>query len=120
MASVARQALSRVPRMSTRALHSTVPSPTVLLPRSTPATSSITSKNVAKEAARLSAVCSSSQMRMASTESKTQEMTCRDALNSAMEEEMLRDDKVFILGEEVARCECSVHPMSFCIDILSR
>ena len=29
----------------------------------------------------------------------------RDALNSAMEEEMLRDDSVFILGEEVARCE---------------
>jgi hypothetical protein len=30
-------------------------------------------------------------------------MTVRDALNAAMEEEMIRDDKVFILGEEVAR-----------------
>lgn len=30
-------------------------------------------------------------------------MTVRDALNAAMEEEMLRDEKVFILGEEVAR-----------------
>jgi pyruvate dehydrogenase E1 component beta subunit len=30
-------------------------------------------------------------------------MTVRDALNSAMEEEMLRDEKVFIMGEEVAR-----------------
>ncbi|KAH9951620.1 pyruvate dehydrogenase e1 component beta subunit [Amylocystis lapponica] len=30
-------------------------------------------------------------------------MTVRDALNSAMEEEMLRDDRVFIMGEEVAR-----------------
>jgi pyruvate/2-oxoglutarate/acetoin dehydrogenase E1 component len=30
-------------------------------------------------------------------------MTVRDALNAAMEEEMLRDDKVFIMGEEVAR-----------------
>ena len=29
--------------------------------------------------------------------------TVRDALNAAMEEEMLRDDKVFIMGEEVAR-----------------
>ncbi|CAB3227474.1 unnamed protein product [Arctia plantaginis] len=29
-------------------------------------------------------------------------MTVRDALNSAMDEEMTRDDKVFILGEEVA------------------
>lgn len=30
-------------------------------------------------------------------------MTVRDALNSALEEEMLRDDKIFIIGEEVAR-----------------
>ncbi|KAJ7908281.1 thiamine diphosphate-binding protein [Mycena leptocephala] len=30
-------------------------------------------------------------------------MTVRDALNAAMEEEMIRDEKVFILGEEVAR-----------------
>ena len=31
-----------------------------------------------------------------------QEMTVRDALNMAMEEELNRDDKVFIMGEEVA------------------
>ena len=30
-------------------------------------------------------------------------MTVREALNTAMEEEMSRDDKVFVLGEEVAR-----------------
>ena len=36
------------------------------------------------------------------------EMTCRDALNKAMEEEMLRDDKVFILGEEVAKYNVSI------------
>ena len=30
-------------------------------------------------------------------------MTVRDALNTAMEEEMMRDENVFILGEEVAR-----------------
>lgn len=30
-------------------------------------------------------------------------MTVRDALNAAMEEEMIRDKNVFILGEEVAR-----------------
>lgn len=30
-------------------------------------------------------------------------MTVRDALNQAMEEEMRRDDKVFIMGEEVAQ-----------------
>ncbi|CEH15630.1 probable pdb1-pyruvate dehydrogenase beta chain precursor [Ceraceosorus bombacis] len=42
-----------------------------------------------------------SQARAAS--SQPTEMTVREALNSAMEEEMLRDDSVFILGEEVAR-----------------
>ena len=31
------------------------------------------------------------------------QMTVREALNSAMEEEMLRDENVFILGEEVAQ-----------------
>jgi hypothetical protein len=30
-------------------------------------------------------------------------MTVREALNMAMEEEMIRDENVFILGEEVAR-----------------
>ena len=30
-------------------------------------------------------------------------MTVRDALNTAMEEEMIRDETVFIMGEEVAR-----------------
>ena len=30
-------------------------------------------------------------------------MTVRDALNTAMEEEMLRDENVFVMGEEVAR-----------------
>lgn len=29
-------------------------------------------------------------------------MTIRDALNSAMEEEIKRDERVFLLGEEVA------------------
>jgi len=29
-------------------------------------------------------------------------MTVRDALNVAMEEEMLRDESVFVIGEEVA------------------
>lgn len=30
-------------------------------------------------------------------------MTVRDALNTAMEEEMIRDETVFVMGEEVAR-----------------
>lgn len=37
------------------------------------------------------------------TESEGQELTVRDALNSAMEDEMHRDPNVFLLGEEVAR-----------------
>ncbi len=32
-------------------------------------------------------------------------MTVRDALNSALDEEIRRDDRVFILGEEVAQYE---------------
>jgi len=30
-------------------------------------------------------------------------MTVREALNAAMEEEMIRDESVFVLGEEVAQ-----------------
>lgn len=33
--------------------------------------------------------------------SQTTDLTVRDALNSAMDEEMARDDKVYVLGEEV-------------------
>ena len=33
----------------------------------------------------------------------SQELTVRDALNMAMSEEMVRDDKVYLLGEEVAQ-----------------
>lgn len=33
----------------------------------------------------------------------TKQMTVRDALNSAMDEEMERDERVFLLGEEVAQ-----------------
>lgn len=35
--------------------------------------------------------------------SGVKEMTVRDALNEAMSEEMERNDKVFVLGEEVAQ-----------------
>ncbi|QRV72434.1 pyruvate dehydrogenase E1 component beta subunit [Ceratobasidium sp. AG-Ba] len=41
------------------------------------------------------------QRRWASNDQNT--MTVREALNAAMEEEMLRDETVFIMGEEVAR-----------------
>lgn len=33
----------------------------------------------------------------------TKQMTARDALNSAMDEEMEKDERVFLLGEEVAQ-----------------
>ncbi|KAG6872393.1 pyruvate dehydrogenase E1, beta subunit [Termitomyces sp. Mi166 len=39
----------------------------------------------------------------ATASSEQHTMTVREALNVAMEEEMIRDEKVFILGEEVAR-----------------
>ena len=36
-------------------------------------------------------------------QSLAHKMTVRDALNTAMEEEMIRDKTVFVMGEEVAR-----------------
>ncbi|KIR59564.1 pyruvate dehydrogenase E1 component subunit beta [Cryptococcus bacillisporus CA1873] len=43
------------------------------------------------------------QKRAASSDEGVTMMTVRDALNQAMEEEMIRDESVFIIGEEVAR-----------------
>ncbi|GAA5989259.1 hypothetical protein JCM5350_005051 [Sporobolomyces pararoseus] len=60
----------------------------------------------ALNATRSTAVASSSgAQRNASTESNdgSIQMTGREALNSAMEEEMIRDETVFVLGEEVAQ-----------------
>lgn len=108
----ARGALARLPRLAaaSRSVHSSAAasSSSVLLPKAA------SPRSIAQEAARISASASgasgsaspsssSGQVRYASSKQGT-EMTVRDALNSAMEEEMLRDDKVFILGEEVARC----------------
>ncbi|KAK9688609.1 pyruvate dehydrogenase E1, beta subunit, partial [Basidiobolus ranarum] len=42
------------------------------------------------------------QTRAQSTSVKT-EMTVRDALNSALDDELARDDKVYLMGEEVAQ-----------------
>ena len=41
--------------------------------------------------------------RQYATESGVKEMTVREALNEAMAEEMEANDKVFLLGEEVAQ-----------------
>ncbi|CAH7675375.1 thiamine diphosphate-binding protein [Phakopsora pachyrhizi] len=41
--------------------------------------------------------------RLASSTGGEIQLTVRDALNSAMEEEMIRDEKVFVMGEEVAQ-----------------
>jgi pyruvate dehydrogenase E1 component beta subunit len=41
--------------------------------------------------------------RQFASESGAKEMTVRDALNEAMAEEMEANDKVFLLGEEVAQ-----------------
>ncbi|OXG23914.1 pyruvate dehydrogenase E1 component subunit beta [Cryptococcus neoformans Tu259-1] len=43
------------------------------------------------------------QKRAASSDEGVTMMTVRDALNQAMEEEMIRDETVFVIGEEVAR-----------------
>ncbi|GJN87880.1 hypothetical protein Rhopal_000835-T1 [Rhodotorula paludigena] len=64
-------------------------------------------RQTALDAARASAVISTTgAKRFASSEQGSDgatEMTVREALNSAMEEEMTRDETVFVLGEEVAQ-----------------
>lgn len=45
-------------------------------------------------------------------------MTVRDALNIAMEEEMLRDESVFVMGEEVARYN-GAYKVPFCLSLLT-
>jgi pyruvate dehydrogenase E1 component beta subunit len=40
-------------------------------------------------------------------------MTVREALNAALDEEMLRDDKVFLMGEEVAQYN-GAYKVGFC------
>ncbi|KAF8826818.1 hypothetical protein HHX47_DHR5000858 [Lentinula edodes] len=55
---------------------------------------------------RLSLFTSQRSLRLArsyATADSGHSMTVRDALNAAMEEEMIRDEKVYIMGEEVAR-----------------
>ncbi|CAE7099689.1 unnamed protein product [Rhizoctonia solani] len=54
-------------------------------------------------AARLPAASRLLQQRRWASGGEQNTMTVREALNAAMEEEMLRDETVFIMGEEVAR-----------------
>ncbi|CAE6438033.1 unnamed protein product [Rhizoctonia solani] len=54
-------------------------------------------------AARLPAASRMLQQRRWASSGEQNTMTVREALNAAMEEEMLRDETVFIMGEEVAR-----------------
>ncbi|KAL1926839.1 hypothetical protein VTP01DRAFT_5485 [Rhizomucor pusillus] len=60
---------------------------------------------VAKRAAAVSAkpALATAAVQQRFSSSGPVEMTVRDALNQALEEELLRDEKVFILGEEVAQ-----------------
>jgi pyruvate dehydrogenase E1 component beta subunit len=51
--------------------------------------------------------------RQYASESKGKEMTVRDALNEAMAEEMEANDKVFLLGEEVAMYNGAYVPKTF-------
>ena len=52
---------------------------------------------------KVSAPAAASRWRTYATPSGTKEMTVREALNEAMAEEMERNDKVIVLGEEVAQ-----------------
>jgi len=56
-------------------------------------------KSVVRDKSLLTTRCLSISLSQAAT----QQLTVRDALNMAMEEEITRDDRVFLLGEEVAQ-----------------
>ncbi|XP_066913628.1 pyruvate dehydrogenase E1 component subunit beta, mitochondrial-like [Clytia hemisphaerica] len=56
-------------------------------------------KSVVRDKSLLTTRCLSTSLSQAAT----QQLTVRDALNMAMEEEITRDDRVFLLGEEVAQ-----------------
>lgn len=47
-----------------------------------------------------------------------QQLTVRDALNQAMDEEMERDERVFILGEEVAQYD-GAYKVCACVAMVS-
>ncbi|KAM9888671.1 hypothetical protein OXX69_013014, partial [Metschnikowia pulcherrima] len=53
--------------------------------------------------ARTSLMAARAPLRMASGAAGPKTMTVRDALNSAIAEELDRDDDVFLMGEEVAQ-----------------
>ncbi|KAG9984437.1 hypothetical protein KCU78_g20934, partial [Aureobasidium melanogenum] len=63
-------------------------------------TSRLVSASIARPALRFRPVAVS---RHYATQGGVKEMTVREALNEAMAEEMERNDKVFVLGEEVAQ-----------------
>jgi len=46
-------------------------------------------------------------------------VTVRDALNMAMDEEMKRDERVFLIGEEVAEYDGAYKVLTFYIHYLS-
>lgn len=49
------------------------------------------------------AACSAQRAFSTSQALAAKQMTVRDALNSALDEELARDDRVFLIGEEVAQ-----------------
>ncbi len=52
----------------------------------------------------LRAVCHGQSRTLATSSSvQSKTMTVRDALNSAIDEEITRDERVFVMGEEVAQ-----------------
>ncbi|BGP53221.1 hypothetical protein JCM8202_002779 [Rhodotorula sphaerocarpa] len=60
-------------------------------------------RKTALDAARATAVHGTKRFASSDSQDGTVDMTVREALNSAMEEEMTRDEAVFVLGEEVAQ-----------------
>ncbi|KAE8538462.1 hypothetical protein D1P53_004818 [Cryptococcus gattii VGV] len=101
---------SRITRSIPRALKAHAAPLSTSAPSRSPAAAKLVARNallstaapkVPRSASRF--LVGEGQKRAASSDEGVTMMTVRDALNQAMEEEMIRDESVFIIGEEVAR-----------------
>ncbi|RSH93134.1 pyruvate dehydrogenase E1, beta subunit [Saitozyma podzolica] len=96
--SLPKSSASKVLRPTTASLSTSASNASRLVSRA--ALASTAAPRVARSAPRLLV---DGARRAASSDEGGSTMTVREALNAAMEEEMLRDETVFVMGEEVAR-----------------
>ena len=68
---------------------------------------------------RNSAIKSQSRNLSTTSSLSAKQLTVRDALNSAIDEELSRDDRVFVMGEEVAQYDGAYKVINWLSKIVS-